>query len=66
MRVRAREGELTAMVAVGLKATLIFMISPFDIPPCLSTEVILANHIFLEGEKEKKKMLTILPTSSNN
>jgi hypothetical protein len=32
-----RGRELTAMVAVGLKATLIFMISPFDIPPCLST-----------------------------
>jgi hypothetical protein len=44
-----RGRELTAMVAVGLKATLIFMISPFDIPPCL------ANHIFLGGEREREE-----------
>lgn len=37
LSVRERERELTEMVDVGLKAILIFMISPFDIPPCLST-----------------------------
>lgn len=33
---KQKEIKLTPMVAVGLKATLIFIISPLDIPPCKS------------------------------
>lgn len=34
---RGREIKLTPIVDVGLKAILMFMISPFDIPPCKPT-----------------------------
>ena len=37
---RERESLLTPIVDVGLKPILMFMISPFDIPPCLSAETI--------------------------
>lgn len=31
---RGEKGKHTPMVAVGLKAILMLIISPFDIPPC--------------------------------
>jgi hypothetical protein len=47
---KGENGKHTPIVAVGLKAILMLIISPFDIPPCNTSALILVVFYFYFGK----------------
>ena len=45
---------LTPIVAVGLKATLKYMVSPFDIPPCMHTQLTTSDILLITSTENER------------
>jgi hypothetical protein len=46
--------SLTPIVAVGLKATLKYIVSPFDIPPCMHVQLTISDILLITSTENER------------